>query len=461
MMNCMSTREPGKKAKRAGFFVLQMLLWIFGLFFLLGGLTSMQRSLPAAIAMIMLAVILIPLLWRKIKLIQPKYLNRKTRSIFALVLFVVAVAISPEAPAEPTVANTASKAPGTRQQTSQKATEHNKKFNKTETLTGIYGENINYCIKGAGLADTHYTLVFANGKSKEVKTGNDGSFTESLSKDEQAFGYVELTRDTNGFWFGGNETYKKLYYSLDENKPRYSEQSMTPIIRHIDSAPKYNISGYYMPNTDIILKSDDKILATTKVGQSGRFTFSETKLESNYTKVSILERISTGWFSAREGVLLANKYLDFGKHTLISELPTYTKEVSETKSIPFASQTIESTNFAKGETHVTQNGADGKKTITYIVTFKGSQQTDKKIKSEAVIKEPTPKITTIGTYVYIAPPAPVQQPSAPSNTPSSGSSLYFANCTAARNAGAAPILQGQPGYRPALDRDKDGVACET
>lgn len=32
--------------------------------------------------------------------------------------------------------------------------------------------------------------------------------------------------------------------------------------------------------------------------------------------------------------------------------------------------------------------------------------------------------------------------------------------TAARAAGAAPIYQGQPGYRSQLDRDHDGVACE-
>ncbi len=39
-------------------------------------------------------------------------------------------------------------------------------------------------------------------------------------------------------------------------------------------------------------------------------------------------------------------------------------------------------------------------------------------------------------------------------------SVYYANCNEARAAGATPILVGQPGYRPALDRDKDGVACE-
>ncbi len=42
----------------------------------------------------------------------------------------------------------------------------------------------------------------------------------------------------------------------------------------------------------------------------------------------------------------------------------------------------------------------------------------------------------------------------------SGSSVYYQNCTAVRAAGAAPLYQGQPGYRSALDRDHDGVACE-
>lgn len=37
----------------------------------------------------------------------------------------------------------------------------------------------------------------------------------------------------------------------------------------------------------------------------------------------------------------------------------------------------------------------------------------------------------------------------------------FPNCSAARAAGAAPIRRGEPGYGPHLDRDGDGVACET
>ncbi len=37
---------------------------------------------------------------------------------------------------------------------------------------------------------------------------------------------------------------------------------------------------------------------------------------------------------------------------------------------------------------------------------------------------------------------------------------YYQNCTAARNNGATPIYRGEAGYRSALDRDDDGVACE-
>lgn len=36
----------------------------------------------------------------------------------------------------------------------------------------------------------------------------------------------------------------------------------------------------------------------------------------------------------------------------------------------------------------------------------------------------------------------------------------FANCSAARAAGAAPIRVGSPGYGRHLDRDGDGVGCE-
>ncbi|WP_411347193.1 excalibur calcium-binding domain-containing protein [Paenibacillus sp. WLX2291] len=38
--------------------------------------------------------------------------------------------------------------------------------------------------------------------------------------------------------------------------------------------------------------------------------------------------------------------------------------------------------------------------------------------------------------------------------------VYYQNCSAVREAGEAPLFEGEPGYSTKLDRDRDGVACE-
>lgn len=64
---------------------------------------------------------------------------------------------------------------------------------------------------------------------------------------------------------------------------------------------------------------------------------------------------------------------------------------------------------------------------------------------ETTYEPPPPVYTT----EYTPPPAPRERPSA-----------YYKNCDAARAAGAAPLNRESPGYRPELDRDDDGIACE-
>ena len=60
-----------------------------------------------------------------------------------------------------------------------------------------------------------------------------------------------------------------------------------------------------------------------------------------------------------------------------------------------------------------------------------------------------------------AAPAPAPATTAPAPPPADPGGVYYTNCAAARAAGAAPLYRGQPGYRPGLDRDGDGIACET
>ncbi|WP_320414914.1 GmrSD restriction endonuclease domain-containing protein [Kocuria sp. cx-116] len=70
--------------------------------------------------------------------------------------------------------------------------------------------------------------------------------------------------------------------------------------------------------------------------------------------------------------------------------------------------------------------------------------------------EPAPvEPPALGTSAVPAPDAP----EAPA--PGAQGEAYFAKCADARAAGAAPLYAGQPGYRPGLDGDGDGVACET
>jgi len=73
---------------------------------------------------------------------------------------------------------------------------------------------------------------------------------------------------------------------------------------------------------------------------------------------------------------------------------------------------------------------------------------------ELISEEPTSEEPPAAEQAVDGPtpqtPAPKKQPER----------AYYSNCTEAREAGVAPLHVGDPGYRPALDRDKDGVACE-
>lgn len=94
-------------------------------------------------------------------------------------------------------------------------------------------------------------------------------------------------------------------------------------------------------------------------------------------------------------------------------------------------------------------------------------------------EQPLPQARTVPTPVeepVSAPlteaPAPVQEPEAPARqdpaAPAApgvdggvaGGNVYYSRCAEARAAGAAPLHAGSPGYRPGLDGDGDGVACE-
>ncbi|WP_433213354.1 excalibur calcium-binding domain-containing protein [Dactylosporangium sp. CS-047395] len=77
----------------------------------------------------------------------------------------------------------------------------------------------------------------------------------------------------------------------------------------------------------------------------------------------------------------------------------------------------------------------------------------------------TPSAVVITTTAAAPPPPPpppkTTKAAPPPPAETEDNDVYYKNCTEAKKAGAAPLYRGEPGYRSALDRDGDGVACET
>ncbi|AXY51452.1 extracelluar calcium binding protein [Rhodococcus ruber] len=81
------------------------------------------------------------------------------------------------------------------------------------------------------------------------------------------------------------------------------------------------------------------------------------------------------------------------------------------------------------------------------------------VPTTTVFRPPPPEYMPSETATYVPAP-PVNTPEDTPLPPAPESFAYYKNCDAARDAGVAPLLRGQAGYRPELDRDDDGVACE-
>ncbi|GAA1355375.1 hypothetical protein GCM10009612_19560 [Streptomyces beijiangensis] len=76
------------------------------------------------------------------------------------------------------------------------------------------------------------------------------------------------------------------------------------------------------------------------------------------------------------------------------------------------------------------------------------------------VKGEPPLTGTAVVRITVAGPSPTPSPT-PKATHSARPKVYYRNCTAARAAGAAPVRVGDPGYGPWLDRDGDGIGCES
>ncbi|MFF5444169.1 excalibur calcium-binding domain-containing protein [Streptomyces sp. NPDC012888] len=77
------------------------------------------------------------------------------------------------------------------------------------------------------------------------------------------------------------------------------------------------------------------------------------------------------------------------------------------------------------------------------------------------VPAPVPAKPSVKPPVQPTAKPPVRPPARPSTEPPAGGAEYYRTCADARAAGAAPIRRGEPGYGRHLDRDNDGIACDS
>lgn len=86
--------------------------------------------------------------------------------------------------------------------------------------------------------------------------------------------------------------------------------------------------------------------------------------------------------------------------------PVVTTEVkTESRTIPYESQTIEDGSLVKGTTQIRVIGVDGVKTIAHTITLTDGIETDRSTDEEVTLA-PVAQVTAVGTYI-----APVAQSS--------------------------------------------------
>ncbi|MEU2068635.1 excalibur calcium-binding domain-containing protein [Streptomyces anulatus] len=108
-------------------------------------------------------------------------------------------------------------------------------------------------------------------------------------------------------------------------------------------------------------------------------------------------------------------------------------------------------------TTVTYNARDGyagEDKLTYEVLVKGTEVPAATAVVRITVTAPAPEPTPPAN------PTPAGDGSKPAPKATDPAPAYYENCDAARAAGAAPVEEGDPGYAPHLDRDGDGVGCE-
>ena len=136
--------------------------------------------------------------------------------------------------------------------------------------------------------------------------------------------------------------------------------------------------------------------------------------------------------------------------------PVVKRTVEKTRKIPYKTRRVNDPTLAKEKTRVKRRGVTGLKTLVYEVTYTDGKATDRKLLRQTVTRKPVARIIAVGT-----------KQARQCHPNYSGACVPFASdvdCAGGSGDGPAYVrgpvrIVGADVYD--LDRDGDGIACES
>jgi hypothetical protein len=78
------------------------------------------------------------------------------------------------------------------------------------------------------------------------------------------------------------------------------------------------------------------------------------------------------------------------------------------EEIPFKKTTVQDPTLPQGQSYVRTAGINGKRNVTYEITYTDGKETDRRVLSEEVLQKPVDEVKVVGTKEALQPEAQVQ-----------------------------------------------------
>lgn len=141
-------------------------------------------------------------------------------------------------------------------------------------------------------------------------------------------------------------------------------------------------------NMEIRIRRGKPVMILTNEGQK----------QGGTTKATVAEALMENGVHVNEGdEITPERNEQVTENMTITVVSVVSQNVTQAEEIPFETVKQDDASLYKGETKVVTDGQLGAKDVTYVVTYRNGEETDREYVSETVTKEPVSKVIAVGT----------------------------------------------------------------